>query len=157
MAGICSTTQAHEFEVDIAPDVPKVLADQAKMTQVVLNLLSNAIKYSPEGGTIRIAAEAADGGNSVVVRVSDQGIGLAPEDKDRVFETFYRVKSEETYEIRGTGLGLFIVKSLVEGMGGEMGVESELGSGSTFYFTLPTKTGGSTINWREQNAQSLVG
>lgn len=157
MAGICSTTETHRFELDVAPDLPKALSDQAKTTQVVLNLLSNAIKYSPNGGTVRISAEPDRGGNQVIVRVSDEGIGIAPEDKERVFETFYRARNDETYEIRGTGLGLFIVKSLVEGMGGSMGVDSVLGKGSTFYFTLPTTVAGSNISWREQNAQSLVG
>jgi signal transduction histidine kinase len=143
--------------VDIEPGLPKALSDEAKTKQVILNLLSNAIKYSPGGGTIRVSASAVEDGNKVLVRVSDQGIGIAPEDLDRVFETFYRVKNEETYEIRGTGLGLFIVKSLVEGMGGAMGVESELGKGSTFHFTLPATVAASTMTRREQNAQSLIG
>jgi PAS domain S-box-containing protein len=157
IAGIGSTTAIHEFEIDIAPDLPKALTDEGKTTQVVLNLISNAIKYSPEGGVINVAAAPSDDGRDVVIRVSDQGIGIAPEDIDQVFETFYRVKNEQTYEIRGTGLGLYIVKSIVEGIGGTMGVESEVGKGSTFYFTMPAALIGTTQPRREQHEQSLIG
>jgi PAS domain S-box-containing protein len=157
VGGIGSTTDIHQIEIDIAPGLPKALTDEGKTTQVVLNLVSNAIKYSPAGGTIHISAEPSEDGHDVVVKVSDQGIGIAPEDIDRVFDTFYCVKNEETYEIRGTGLGLYIVRSIVEGIGGTMGVESEVGKGSTFYFTMPTALIGTTQPKREQYEQSLIG
>ena len=148
----------HDFEVKIAPGLPKALTDHAKTTQIVLNLISNAIKYSPAGGKITVTALPNANGDEIAVRVSDTGIGIAPEDIDRVFETFYRVKNEETYEIRGTGLGLYIVKSLVEGIGGTMGVVSELGQGSTFWFTMPAAQLGNGMTRREPSEQqSLVG
>jgi hypothetical protein len=78
-------------------------------------------------------------------------------DLERRRDTFYRVKNEQTYEIRGTGLGLYIVKSLVEGIGGTLNVESEVGVGSTFSFTMPASLSGSTLTQREENEQSLIG
>lgn len=156
--GIGSTTDIHEFDVQVADGISKALTDHAKTTQIVLNLISNAIKYSPGGGKITVTAVPSESGDEILVRVTDAGIGIAPEDVDRVFDTFYRVKNEETYEIRGTGLGLYIVKSLVEGIGGTMGVESELGQGSTFWFTLPAAQLANGMARREPSEQqSLVG
>ena len=158
LARIGSTTDNHTFEVDVAPGTPKALTDQAKTTQIVLNLVSNAIKYSPEGGTIRISTALSRSGEEVVVAITDEGIGIAPEDVDQVFETCYRVKNEQTYEIRGTGLGLYIVKSLVEGIGGTMSVESEVDKGSTFTFTMPAAPSGSWIARKEvYDEQSVIG
>ena len=156
--GIGSTTDIHDFEVYVAPGLPKAWSDHAKTTQIVLNIISNAIKYSPAGGKIKIAALPCSDGEEIEVSVADEGIGIPPEDVDRVFETFYRVQNEATFEIRGTGLGLFIVKSIVEAIGGSMSVTSELGSGSTFSFTMPAAMLGSGIVRREPSEQqSLVG
>jgi signal transduction histidine kinase len=98
-------------------------------------LLDNAIKYTPPGGKITIGLnERAD---SLIVHVSDTGIGIAAADQGRLFEKFYRVKRRDTLDIKGSGLGLAIVKSIAEWHGGRVWVDSQLGVGSTFYVALP--------------------
>ena len=98
------------------------------------NLLSNAVKFTPDGGRVDVSARRGDG--AVEVAVSDTGIGIAPEDLDHVFEEFRQVGSG-TAKAEGTGLGLPLAKRFVELHGGRMWVESEVGRGSTFSFTLP--------------------
>jgi signal transduction histidine kinase/DNA-binding response OmpR family regulator len=111
-----------------------VHADATRFKQVLMNLVGNAIKFTPEGGRIELAAQRANG--EVLVRVRDNGPGIAPEEQTRIFDAFYRLqKSGESIE--GTGLGLAITESLVKLQGGRLGLESELGSGSCFYFSLP--------------------
>ncbi len=105
------------------------------MRQVLDNLLSNAIKYSPDGGVIEVGGIVDD--RSVTVYVRDQGVGLSDRDQDRVFERFYRVDGTLSRRTQGTGLGLFLAKSIIEAHGGSMRVESQPGQGATFYFTLP--------------------
>lgn len=118
--------------VDVAPDVPEVVADADKVEQVLTNLVENAAKYgSPKG--LRVTARAtADG---VAVAVADQGPGIPAEDLGRVFERFYR---REEGRPTGTGLGLWISRGLVEAHGGTLVAASDEGRGSTFTFTLPT-------------------
>ena len=116
-----------------------MVADRDKLVQVLVNLLSNAIKYSPKGGEVAVAARHELERGRVVVSVKDQGIGIAPEDQERLFTTFTRIRRPETEGVRGTGLGLYIVKGLVELMHGEIWLESELNKGSTFYIALPTE------------------
>ena len=106
-----------------------------KIKQVLLNLLSNAVKFTPEGGRIGIKARQADG--SVEISVSDTGIGIAPEDQPKIFEEFRQVGSDYAHKIEGTGLGLTLAKKFVELHGGKIWVESEVGKGSRFIFTLP--------------------
>ena len=101
--------------------------------------MSNAVKYSPDGGEITVAARNA-GDGFVRIEIADQGMGISPEDQEKLFTTFYRVDRPETEAIRGTGLGLSIVKSLIERMGGTASVRSEVGGGSTFTLTLPVWT-----------------
>ena len=124
-----------DLEVSIPPDLPLVHADEKRLRQIVVNLLSNAIKYTPPEGHVAVRAEARD--TMVMVSVEDNGLGISPEDQAQVFERFYRVRRPETDGIEGTGLGLAIVKSLVEAHGGKLGLQSHLGEGSTFYFTIP--------------------
>ncbi len=119
----------------VDPDLPKAAGDRDRVGQVLMNFVSNAIKYSPGGGSVRI--EARRDGEFAVVEVVDTGIGIAAEDQEKLFSKFFRVDSSLTREIGGTGLGLSICKSVVELLGGEVGVRSEEGVGSTFYFTIP--------------------
>lgn len=125
------------IELNFPPDLPPVSADETRLEQIVGNLISNAIKYTPPSGTVTIRGERRSG--YVYVAVQDSGIGISPEDQAQVFQRFYRVRGPETDHIEGTGLGLAIVKSLVEAHGGQMGLESRLGEGSMFFFTLPTE------------------
>ena len=114
--------------------VPRVLADQGRLEQVLVNLLENAIKYTPEHGSIRLFTE--DSGEFVRVSVADTGIGIPFRDLPRIFERFYRVDEARTREQGGTGLGLAIVKHIVQLHGGDVAVTSETGKGSVFSFTL---------------------
>lgn len=115
---------------------PVVIGDPDRLHQILMNLVSNASKYSPQGTTIRITAERR--GDEMAISVTDQGIGLSADDLHRVFDRFFRAKHSATQHTTGTGLGLYITRSLVELQGGSMSVDSELGVGSTFTFTVPT-------------------
>lgn len=115
--------------------LPRVAGDRDRVGQVLMNFVSNAIKYSPGGGTVCVSLTSQEG--MVLTEVTDTGIGIAQEDQEKLFSKFYRVDSSLTREIGGTGLGLSICKSVVELLGGNVGVRSQLGEGSTFWFTLP--------------------
>ena len=114
-------------------------ADERKVRQVALNLLSNAIKFTPEGG--RIEVTAVRGAERVEVSVSDTGVGIAPEDQEKVFEEFRQVGTADK-KVEGTGLGLALSRKFIELHGGRIWVESEIGRGSTFTFTLPARREG---------------
>jgi two-component system phosphate regulon sensor histidine kinase PhoR len=116
------------------PDL-QVRADADRLRQVFLNLLDNAVKYTQPGGQIRVTARPVNG--EVEVCVADDGPGIAPEHLPRIFERFYRVDKARSRELGGTGLGLSIVKHIVQAHGGRVWAESELETGSRFYFTLP--------------------
>ncbi|HMK92622.1 MAG TPA: ATP-binding protein [Thermoleophilia bacterium] len=116
-------------------DVPPIHADPAKLNQVLLNLLTNAIKYTHENGNVSVEARSNDG--FVEIWVTDTGIGISQEDVDRVFQRFTQVDSSASRTQGGTGLGLAITKELVELHGGEIRVQSKLGKGSSFIFTVP--------------------
>jgi PAS domain S-box-containing protein len=113
-------------------ELPPVTADPGRLERILVNLFSNALKYSPPGSPVVLRAERQ--GGDVVVSVIDEGPGIAPEDQGRIFERFYRVKGAHRAE--GIGLGLYITKMLVEAHGGRVWVESEVGRGSSFHFTL---------------------
>jgi signal transduction histidine kinase len=121
---------------EIAPEVHVVEADERRIRQVLFNLLSNAIKFTPAGG--RIAVTAARAGGEVEVAVTDTGPGIAADDRERIFEEFQQTEVGASQH-EGTGLGLALSKRLVELHGGRIWVESELGSGSRFVFTLPVE------------------
>jgi signal transduction histidine kinase/DNA-binding response OmpR family regulator len=121
--------------LSVAPDLPPGLGDHDRVVQVITNLVSNAHKYTQAGGTIDVSAANTDGFLRVAVR--DNGMGIPADDIPRLFTRFFRVDSSLTREIGGTGLGLSIVKSIVELQGGSVSVESQVGLGSTFAFTLP--------------------
>jgi two-component system phosphate regulon sensor histidine kinase PhoR len=125
-----------QLDVSLETEGPTLAwADARAVEQVLTNLLNNAVQYTDTGGRIQVSIEGA--GDFLVVRVSDSGIGIPERDRDRIFERFYRVDKARSRALGGTGLGLSIVKHLVQGLGGEISVESELGKGSTFRFTLP--------------------
>ncbi|OGO40593.1 MAG: hypothetical protein A2Z04_02730 [Chloroflexi bacterium RBG_16_57_9] len=127
--------KSQSLTLQVEPGLPPVLADRDRLIQVVTNLVSNAYKYTPAGGAIRIEARPDNG--LARVSVSDSGAGISPEDQQKLFTRFYRVDSSLTREVGGTGLGLSIVKSIVELHSGTISVDSELGKGSTFSFTVP--------------------
>ena len=123
------------LQLDIDPRLGEQVGDERKVKQVLLNLLSNAVKFTPEGGRISLKASRID--DAVEIAVTDTGIGIAPGDQAAIFEEFRQVGSDETRKQEGTGLGLTLAKKFVELHGGKIWVESELGRGSTFTFTLP--------------------
>jgi signal transduction histidine kinase len=118
-------------------DLPPVEADRAKLRRILLNLLSNALKFTGKGGRVEIKAERQ--GERALISVSDTGVGIAPEDVERLFDKYEQTRSRATRGEKGTGLGLYITKQLVGLHGSEINVQSELGKGSTFSFTLPIK------------------
>jgi len=127
----------HGIRLDLAVDdrVGAVVGDERKIKQVILNLLSNAVKFTPEGG--RVTVRALPAGDAVEVAVSDTGIGIAPEDREAIFEEFRQVGSDYARKREGTGLGLTLARKFVELHGGTIRVESEVGRGSTFTVALP--------------------
>lgn len=127
--------RSQHFTTDVPPDLPLVCADPDRLEQVLTNLISNAYKYTPEGGRIHIRAWLRDG--HVHCAVSDTGIGIAKKDQLRLFTKFFRSDDEAVRRESGTGLGLCIVKNLVELQGGKIQVESQPGEGTTFTFTIP--------------------
>lgn len=133
VALIAAQAPSHTIVTDLPSALPLAQADRRRVMQVMSNLLSNAVKFSPPGTTVTVSAEVHPA--TVVIRVRDQGPGIAAEHMPFLFDRFYRV---EEHEVRtsGVGLGLAICKGLVEAMGGQIGVESRVGEGSTFSFSL---------------------
>ena len=136
-----SYAKDHILALDFPADIPLIEADPDKIDQILTNLVDNAIKYSPLGGTVRVSGRPAEGSGpeAVVLRVSDEGMGISAENLPKIFDNFYRVDNRDNREIGGTGIGLALVKALVEGHGGTVDVESEPGKGSTFIVTLPVR------------------
>ena len=122
------------LEKHVEPDLPIISGDRDKLIQVVVNLLSNAVKFTKEG---TVTVRVSKGEQGIVVGITDTGIGIAPDDYDKVFEQFKQVGDTLTDKPKGTGLGLPICKEIVERHGGSIWLESEFGKGSTFYFMLP--------------------
>lgn len=131
--------QSHCFEADLPDRAIPILADRWKIVQVLENLLGNAVKFSPKGSTVRVYCEALDG--EFRVQVEDEGVGIKPEQAARVFDKFYRVDSSNTAR-EGLGLGLTIVKNIVEAHGGMIRLDSEPGRGTRVTFTIPRNTEG---------------
>ena len=130
---------AREKEITLAEslpaELPRLRADRAKLRRVIVNLLSNALKFTPRGG--RVEVTAAPEGGMVRVAVSDTGVGIPPEDLARLFDKYEQARSRATRSEKGTGLGLYITRQLVELHGGQISVRSEVGKGSAFSFTIP--------------------
>jgi two-component system phosphate regulon sensor histidine kinase PhoR len=120
---------------DVPGDLPSVLADRRNMEEILTNLITNAIKYTPEKGQIDLKASVQ--ADYLCVQVSDTGFGMEAEEKEHIFDRFYRIKNSQTRYIQGTGLGLAIVKSIIESHQGRIEVDSRPGEGSTFRVFLP--------------------
>jgi two-component system phosphate regulon sensor histidine kinase PhoR len=123
------------LSVNLGKNIPDIAGDRRRLTEVLQNLLDNAMQYTPAGGKIMVGAERK--GQEVVITVADTGIGIPQADQPRIFERFYRVDVARSREVGGTGLGLSIAKHLMEAHGGRLWVESEVGNGSKFHFSVP--------------------
>ncbi len=128
-------TTKHQFILQFPKGFPIIQGDEVRLRQVLDNLVGNAIKYSPGGGTITVGGEVDERHATVFVR--DKGIGIPEDEQEHVFDRFYRVDSAISKKTKGTGLGLYLAKAIVEAHGGSIHVKSKPGAGSTFYFTIP--------------------
>jgi PAS domain S-box-containing protein len=135
LALFSSDNTQHTFYINAPCSPLSVRADADRIQQVLTNLLSNAVKFSPNGGTIRV--EAQQQGEFIVVKISDEGIGIAAEMIPQLFRKFFRIDNAATRKIGGTGLGLALVKQIIEAHNGQVWVESKQGEGSSFAFSLP--------------------
>jgi len=132
-------TTEHHFIVDFPKKLPPVYADELRLERILYNLLENAVKYSPQGGEIRVTVRPQD--EYLLIRVSDQGVGISLSDQDKLFAPFERLEESRPDSARGAGLGLLVCRRLVEAHGGQIWVESEPGHGSNFFFTIPLSSG----------------
>jgi signal transduction histidine kinase len=135
VAGFDTLSEHHALTLDIDEDLPLVIGDGRAVDQVLAQLIENAIKYSPDGGPIRIVAQQFEG--TVRVSVTDAGVGLQPGESDRVFSRYFRGTPKGNRKVGGVGLGLYIVRQLVEAQGGTVRAFGAPGAGATFEFTLP--------------------
>lgn len=129
-----AATKGLRLSFELREPVPLAMADSDRLMEVLVNLIGNAVKYTLAGS---VTVSAWEDGGKVSVSVADTGLGIAPEARERLFEKFYRVRTAETEAIEGTGLGLYVTKSMVEAMGGTISVESAVGKGSTFLVGIP--------------------
>lgn len=131
---------AHPFEIKCAQEVPNILVDENKFQQIMINLMDNAAKYSYEKGSITVSVNNAQKENFVSIKVEDHGVGIEPQNLGKIFEKFTRIENHLTRKTQGSGLGLYIVKNLIEKMGGQICVKSSTelpNSGSVFEILLP--------------------
>jgi two-component system phosphate regulon sensor histidine kinase PhoR len=131
-----STADLHRIDMRLPREPVSIQGDERRLEQVLMNVLTNAVRYSPDGGTVTLSLECQS--DRVRISVADTGVGIAPDSLARVFERFYRAAS--TPLPTGMGIGLYITRGIVEEHGGKIGVESELGKGSTFTVELPANT-----------------
>jgi signal transduction histidine kinase/DNA-binding response OmpR family regulator len=156
LAATSSLFEAKKLELvrEIDAELPKITGDSDRLIQVVINLISNAVKFTSAGSVVCAARRV---GGELVVSVTDSGIGIKPEDQPKVFEQFKQVGDTLTDKPQGTGLGLPISKEIVEYHGGRIWVESEIGKGSTFFFTLPLQAGATAAKHHVvQNLETLL-
>jgi signal transduction histidine kinase/CheY-like chemotaxis protein len=143
-----------ELALEVAPDVGDIEADELRLKQVVVNLLTNAVKFTPDGGHVVVRAQRS--GDDLLVTVTDDGIGVPPEDRERIFASFQQGGRGAPKE-EGTGLGLTLSRRIVELLGGRIWLESDVGSGSTFGFTVPIRQVAATSVEPEPEALSSDG
>lgn len=130
-----ATTKGITLRLEPTEGAPTIIGDRTLLRQSIGNLVDNAIKYTPAGGQVNVGLDVNE--IEAIIHITDTGIGIAPEDQVRLFEKFYRIKRRDTSNIQGTGLGLALVKSIVERHGGRVWLESNLNAGSIFYVALP--------------------
>jgi PAS domain S-box-containing protein len=135
MNSLKATTVFHWFELPTADELPPVWGDEDRIEEIFFNLLDNAIKFSPSGGQISIQTQARE--EEITISITDPGVGIAPDNQERIFQKFHRLDSDDSRVSYGHGLGLYITKGLVEAHGGKIWVESAEEEGSTFSFTMP--------------------
>lgn len=142
----------HAFELKSKTDVPNILVDENKFQQIMINLLDNAAKYSYERGSVKVTVANSKKENFVSIKVEDHGVGIEPENMSKIFEKFARIENHLTRKTEGSGLGLYIVKNLIEKMGGQICVESSTtlpNSGSVFEVILPA------VSYTSQSTKAL--
>lgn len=132
-------TKGIAYDVSISADLPRIIGDAESLEQMITNIISNAVRYTPRQGRVLIGAETADGG--VRIAVADTGIGIAPEEMAKVFSEFYRSPRARAFADTGSGLGLTIVRNIVQSHGGTIDIDSRLDKGTTVSVTLPTAPG----------------
>ena len=135
MAQLQTVTVQHQLNLDIPIDLPALHVDGDRIAQVLTNLVGNAVKFSPPQSTITVSAARVD--EMVQIDVADQGRGIAPAERRRIFEPFQQLDAHGVHRAQGTGLGLAICKGLVEAHGGRIWVQDRSGPGTTLSFTLP--------------------
>jgi signal transduction histidine kinase len=136
------TQKNQTVTVDIPQELPKAWCDRNRLAQILTNFVSNANKYTPEGGAIVVQAIRDDG--MIQIKIQDNGLGMTPEDQEKLFSKFFRSTDDKVREAPGTGLGLSITKNLIELQGGKVWFESEFRKGTSFYFTVPISQDGKT-------------
>lgn len=141
------------FDMEIDKHLTTINADKQKFGQIMINLLSNAVKFTPKDGKIKVSAKWING--SVQISVADTGIGIKPEDQERIFSKFQQIDNKTAREYAGTGLGLALTKKFVGMHGGKIWLESEFGKGSTFTFTIPLKPESGTF-YKEATSSEAV-
>jgi signal transduction histidine kinase len=146
---VATLAEGYRFLLDFPADFPIIEIDPGRIGQVLRNLLDNSVKYSTTTGLVVVRGELLE--DVVRVSVADQGVGIAPEHLNRLFDKFFRIKSPGRHHVVGTGLGLPIARTIVEAHGGTIWAESKVGEGTTFFFTLPLVC--SDDNGKEGNTQ----
>jgi two-component system sensor histidine kinase KdpD len=136
MAQLQTITQHHHLHITLPPDLPHVRADRQRVAQILVNLVDNATTYSPYDTDITVSAQQT--GTLIQIDVRDTGIGIPPQDRQRVFEVFQRGENDSTKRTKGAGRGLAICKGLIEAHGGEIWVQDHAGPGTVMSFTLRT-------------------
>ncbi len=134
--GLQATTEKHTLTLNFPPTYPHIQGDLERLREVLTNLIGNAIKYSPDGGTIEVGGQLGPD-QTIQFYVRDEGIGIPPAEQERIFERFHRVDNRLARQAPGTGLGLFLVRAVVQAHNGKVWVESSPGQGSTFWVELP--------------------